>query len=224
MGHKVHPKIFRIGTVYGWDSKWISQKKYPEFLRQDILIKEFLKKICKETGIGAIQIERNIKEVTITLLVARPGVIIGRGGAGAEDLRKKVQKQFFTKDKINVKLNIQEVSQPNLSAPIVMQGMIDEIEKRMPFRRVLKQAIEKVRRAGGLGVKVCVAGRLNGAEIARTEKLSSGTIPLQNLRADIDYFGGTARTIYGAIGIKIWIYKGEVFSAKSGSASGGNKN
>ncbi len=214
MGHKVHPKIFRIGTIYSWDSKWFSQKKYQEFLRQDILIKDFLKKTCKEAGIGAIQIERNIKEVTITLLVARPGVIIGRGGAGAEDLRKKVQKQFFTKDKINVKLNIQEVSQPNLSAPIVMQGMIDEIEKRMPFRRVLKQAIEKVRRAGGLGVKVSVAGRLNGAEIARTEKLSSGTIPLQNLRADIDYFGGTAHTIYGAIGIKIWIYKGEVFNKK----------
>jgi small subunit ribosomal protein S3 len=211
MGHKVHPKVFRIGTIYQWDSKWISQKKYQEFLRQDILIKDFLKKICKEAGIGAIQVERNAKEVTITLLVARPGVIIGRGGAGAEDLRKKVQKQFFAKDKISVKLNIQEVGQPNLSAPIVLQGMIDEIEKRMPFRRVLKQAIEKVRRAGGLGVKVSVAGRLNGAEIARTEKLSSGTIPLQNLRADIDYASGTAHTIYGTIGVKIWIYRGEVF-------------
>ncbi len=217
MGHKVHPKIFRIGTIYRWDSQWFSRKDYAKFLKEDMLLKKFLSVQLKDAGIDVIKIDRKSKEVTVTVFLARPGLIIGRGGAGAEDLRKKVLKKFFTKEKIDFKLNIQEVSKPNLSSRIMAQAMVTDLEKRMPFRRVMKQGIEKAKKAGALGVKVVMSGRLNGAEIARTEKLSSGTIPLQNLRADIDYTATTAQTIYGTLGVKVWIYRGEVFSAPGGS-------
>lgn len=219
MGHKVHPKIFRLSTIYTWESQWFDSKKYAQLVHQDILLKEFLRAKLKEAGIDTVQIERNTKEVTVTASVARPGLIIGRAGAGAEDLRKQILKKFFAKEKVNFKLNITEVSRPNLAAAIVMQGIIDDLEKRMPFRRTMKMAIEKVRKAGGLGVKVVVSGRLNGAEIARTEKLSSGTIPLTNLRADIDFRSGIAKTIFGVIGVKVWIYRGEIFVKKPEKAA-----
>ena len=141
----------------------------------------------------------------------RYGLIIGRGGIGAEELRKNIQKNFFAKDKFAVKLNIQEVSKPNLSAQIVVQNMINDLEKRMPFRRVLKQTIERVRRAGAQGVKVMVSGRLDGAEIARREKLTDGKLPLTKLRADISYANGIAQMTYGVLGVKIWIYRGDIF-------------
>lgn len=215
MGHKVQPTIFRLSTIYKWNSKWFSadKKKYAQFLRQDLLIKKYLKNKLKEAGVDVIQIDRNAKEVVITLIVAKPGLIIGRGGAGVEELRKKLQETFFKKEKNNVKVNIQEVNKPNLSAPIVLQLMITEIEKRVAFRRVLKQTVERVRKAGAQGVKVMVSGRLNGAEIARREMLVSGKIPLQNLRADIDFASDIAQTIYGVIGVKVWIYRGEIFNA-----------
>ncbi len=213
MGHKVHPKGFRLSTIYESDSRWFSRKKYAAQLKQDILVKEFLKKTLKEAGLHSILIERGANEITITLLVAKPGLIIGRGGAGAEDLRKKIQQKFFhVKDKVSVKLNIQEVSKPNLSANIVLQGMIADLEKRLPFRRVLKQAVERTKRAGALGVKVMASGRLDGAEIARREKQVYGSLPLQNLRANIDYAAGIAQMRYGVIGVKIWVYTGEVFN------------
>lgn len=211
MGHKVHPKSFRLATIYSSDSKWFSRKKYAEFLKQDILIKKFLRESLKEAGLDSIQIERGVKDITVTLMVAKPGLIIGRGGVGAEELRKKIQRKFFTKDKLILKLNIQEVGRQNLSAAVVLQNMIADLEKRLPFRRVLKQTIERVRRAGAGGVKVMVSGRLDGAEIARTEKLTDGKLPLQNLRADIDYASGIAQMNYGVLGVKIWIYRGEVF-------------
>lgn len=217
MGHKVHPKIFRIGTIYSWDSKWFvnDKKKFPKLVQQDILIREYLKKKLKDVGIDSIQIERNAKETVLNLVVAKPGMIIGRGGAGIEELRKDLLKKFFLRQKsANLKINVQEVSRQNLSAPIVAQLMINDLEKRIPFRRVLKQTVERVRKAGAQGVKVMVSGRLNGAEIARREMLVSGKLPLQNLRADIDYTCGVARTIYGAIGVKIWIYRGEIFNKK----------
>jgi small subunit ribosomal protein S3 len=214
MGHKVHPKIFRIGTIYRWDSQWFNRKDYAKLLKEDMLLKKYLSVQLKDAGIDVIKIDRNSKEVTVTVFLARPGLIIGRGGAGAEDLRKKILKKFFTKEKIDFKLNIQEVAKPNLSSRIMAQAMVADLEKRMPFRRVMKQGIEKAKKAGALGVKVVMSGRLNGAEIARTEKLSSGTIPLQNLRADIDFISTTAQTIYGTLGVKVWIYRGEVFSKK----------
>lgn len=211
MGHKVHPKIFRLSTILESDAKWFSRKKYAAFLKQDMEMKEFLLKQIKEAGVDSVQFERGANEVTITVQVAKPGLIIGRGGAGAEELRKKIQKKFFAKDKFTVKLNIQEFSRPNLSAPIVVQSMINDLEKRLPFRRVLKQTIERVRRAGALGVKVMVSGRLDGAEIARREKLTNGKLPLTNLRADISYAHGIARMTYGVLGVKIWIYRGDIF-------------
>ena len=211
MGHKVHPKIFRIGEIYTWDSKWFARPKdYAKFLQQDILIKKFLKKELKEAAVGQIEIERGPNLITVIIHSAKPGVIIGRGGQGIEDLKKKVKIKFLDK-KVSLNINIQEVANPNLSAELIVQSMIADIEKRMPFRRVMKQAIGRVEKAGAKGVKVRCGGRLNGAEIARTETLTSGKLPLHTLRADIDYARGVARTTYGAIGVKVWIYKGEIF-------------
>lgn len=214
MAHKVHPKIFRTASLYTWDSKWFATKRtFSSRLKLDAELRTFLKQELKNASLDSIGVSMNPREVTISVLAGKPGVIIGRGGEGAEDLRKKIQKKFFTKDTV-VRLNIQELQYPNLSAAVVLSQMAQEIEKRMPFRRVLKSAIERTQRAGALGVKVWVSGRLNGAEIARREMISWGKIPLQSLRADIDYAQGEAHTIYGTIGVKVWIYRGQVFGKK----------
>jgi small subunit ribosomal protein S3 len=215
MGQKVHPKAFRLGVINTWSSKWYASPRnraYQYQLRTDVEMREWLMKELKEAAVDHVDVERSPSSVSIVIHTAKPGVIIGRAGAGAEDLKKKLLSKFFPKkSKVNVKLNIIEINRPNLSSAIVLQGMAADIEKRMPFRRVLKMAVERVTKAGALGVKVMVSGRLNGAEIARREMLSSGSVPLQNLRADIDYAQGFAQTIFGAIGIKVWIYRGEVF-------------
>jgi len=212
MGQKVHPKIFRTGEsqIYTWNSKWFSKKDYVARLRQDVDIRIFLKKALKEAAVAKIEIERTANAVTVIIHSAKPGLIIGHAGTGIEDLRKKIKDKFLDK-KATLNLNVQEVQNPSTSAEIVLQVMIADIEKRIPFRRVLKQAVGRVERAGAKGVKVVASGRLDGAEIAREETLSWGKIPLHTLRADIDYAGGAAFTIYGAVGIKVWIYKGEVF-------------
>lgn len=220
MGKKVNPKIFRIGVIKTWPSTWFdSGKKYIKNVEQDIGIRRFLIKEYKEAGIDRVNIERNVKHIIINVHTAKPGIIIGRGGTGVEDLKKKLHKKFLSNPAgirlSDISLNIKEVSQPNLSAQIIVQSMTLDIEKRMPFKRVMKQAVSRVERAGALGVKIVVAGRLNGAEIARSEKIVSGKVPLQTLRADIDYARGVASTIYGAIGIKVWVYKGEVFDEKA---------
>jgi len=215
MGHKVHPKIFRIGGIRTWESKWFARRKdFAELAQKDILLREFLFQELKEAGVDSVSIERKGDSVTIVVNAAKPGVVIGRSGAGVEALKKKLKRRFFNKKTSGFNINIFEVKKPSLSARIVSRGMIDDLEKRMPFRRVMKQAIDRVKKAGAQGVKVTVSGRLNGAEIARTEKLKDGKVPLQNLRADIDYAQGIARTIYGCIGVKIWIYRGEIFSEK----------
>jgi len=215
MGHKINPKGFRLGQIYTWNSKWFSSKNdYRARLKQDILIRKFLKGKLREARIDNISIERSANSMTIIIKAAKPGIIIGRSGAGAEDLKKEIKKNFLD-SKTGLNLNILEVEKPGLSAAIVLQDMIADIEKRIPFRRVMKSAISRVEKAGAKGIKVKVSGRLNGAEIARSETLSSGKIPLHTLRADIDYARGTAYTIYGAIGIKVWIYKGEVFEGKN---------
>ncbi|MFH1172988.1 MAG: 30S ribosomal protein S3 [bacterium] len=210
MGQKVNPTIFRIGINKTWTSKWFSDKDFSGLLRQDVTIRKFISQKLKDASVEKIEIERPAGNLNITIYSAKPGLIIGRAGAGIEDLKKEIQKQFLGK-KTAINLNIQEVSQPDLSANIVLQNMISEIEKRMPFRRVMKQALARIERAGALGAKVIVAGRLNGAEIARTEKLGWGKVPLHTLRADIDYSRGFAKTIFGTIGIKVWIYRGEIF-------------
>ena len=214
MGHKVNPKVFRIGQSVNWASRWFSVRNYAELLKEDILVRRFLKNKWKEAGVDKIDIERTPAELTLIVAAARPGIIIGRGGAGIEDVKKEILAKYFKNSVKNLKINIQEVVSPNLSAAVMVNSMSADIEKRMPFRRVMKQAIDRVTKAGALGVKVVVSGRLNGAEIARTEMLAHGKVPLHTLRADIDYSRGAAFTTYGTIGIKVWIYKGEVFEEK----------
>lgn len=212
MGHKVNPKAFRLGQTLTWSSRWFSDKNYADFLKEDILIRKFIKKILKEAVIEKVEIERSANQIAIFITAARPGVIIGRGGTGIEELKKKIITTCFKNNpKQNLKLNITEIDNPNLSSEAMLHFMCADIEKRMPFRRVMKQAIERVMKAGALGVKIIMGGRLNGAEIARVETLSQGKVPLHTLRADIDYARGVARTTYGAIGVKVWIYKGDVF-------------
>lgn len=210
MGQKVHPKIFRIGELYTWSSKWFSQKDFAKLLQQDILIRKFIKQTLKEAAVAEVEIERFPSAVTVIIHSAKPGIIIGRGGQGVEELKKKIKSKFLDK-KSSLNINIQEISNPNLSAELICQSIIFDLEKRFPYRRVMKQAIGRVEKTEAKGVKVVVAGRLNGAEIARTETLASGSLPLHTLRADIDYSRGVARTTYGAVGVKVWIYKGEVF-------------
>ncbi len=210
MGHKVHPKIYRTGILFPWASRWVSTTKYPQYLEQDVRVREFLNTKFKDAQIDSIFIERSPKNITVTIFAGKPGVIIGRGGAGLETLKKDIERKFL-KMSIAVKLNVQEVRSPSLSATIVAQGLAKDIENRIPFRRTMKQTIERVMKAGAQGVKISMSGRLNGAEIARRETLSAGKIPLTTLRSNVDYVHHTARTIYGAIGIKVWIYLGESF-------------
>jgi len=214
MGHKVNPKIIRIGLTQDWLSKWFVRKNYADTVRQDVVIRKYIKVKLKGCGIEKIEIERSTNELVLNITCAKPGIIIGRGGAGIEDLKQEIIKKFIN-DKKGIKINIQDVGNPNLSAPVVLESLILDIEKRMPFRRVMKQSIDRVMKAGALGIKIVMSGRLNGVEIARTETLAQGKIPLHTFRADIDYSRGVARTTYGAIGIKVWIYKGEVFGDKA---------
>ncbi len=213
MGKKVNPKILRMGITKTWPSLWFETgEQYIKNIKQDIYIRKHLIKEFKEAGVDRVEISRGINKIEISVFTAKPGIIIGRGGNGVEDLKKKLHDKFLKNFRMQeINLNIKEVNRPNLSAQIVVSTMILDIEKRLPFRKVMKQAIAKIERGGALGAKTVVAGRLNGAEIARTEKLVWGKVPLQTLRADIDYARGVARTTYGAIGIKVWVYKGEVF-------------
>jgi len=213
MGRKIHPTVHRLGVIKTWPSRWFGEGRiYINNLQEDTQVRRFLTKELREAGVDRVEIERSAKKIAVNVYTAKPGIIIGRGGTGAEDLKRKIHQKFLKKIRINdINLNITEVDRPNLSSQIVLQQMALDIEKRMPFRRVMKQALGRIERAGGMGAKVIVGGRLNGAEIARSEMLSVGKIPLQTLRADIDYSRGVANTTYGVIGIKVWIYKGEVF-------------
>lgn len=218
MGNKVHPRVFRTGVIYSWESKWISSKKdFPKLLQEDTKIRKFLVNKLKEASVDHIEVDRTPRAITINIHTAKPGFIIGRGGTGVEDLKKELRtliakgKGKQGKEKLNLNLNIVEVGNPSLSAAIMHQSMVADTEKRLPFRRILKTHLERAQKAGAKGVKLQMKGRLNGAEIAREEKLSWGSVPLHNLRADIDYADGFARTLFGTIGIKVWIYRGEVF-------------
>ncbi|MBN2884416.1 30S ribosomal protein S3 [Patescibacteria group bacterium] len=213
MGKKVNPKVMRLGITKTWPSIWFeSGNNYIKNIQQDIVIRKFLIRTMREAGIDRVEIIRSLNKITIDIWTAKPGLIIGRGGNGVEELKKSIHDKFLKNFRMGeINLNIKEVSRPQLSAQIAVQGVITDLEKRMPFRKVMKQLIGRVERAGALGVKVEISGRLNGAEIARTEKLVSGKVPLQTLRADIDYARGAAATTYGTIGVKVWIYKGEVF-------------
>lgn len=212
MGQKIHPKVFRLNTIYDWDSKWFAKKdKYISSLREDVRLREYIKKQLKDAAVDSVIIDRNSDKVNITIISAKPGFVIGRSGAGIEDLKKKLQTKFYAGKNTSINLNVKEVHNPSLSAAVVGQQIANEVERRLPFRRSMKMALERIMKAGAKGAKIQIAGRLNGADIARTETVSQGSIPLHNLRADIDYAHVEANTIWGTIGVKTWIFRGEVF-------------
>lgn len=215
MGHKVHPRAFRLGVTHAWDAIWFAGKRqvFINNLREDVQIRAFLKKELREALIDRVEIERARQKVIVAIHTAKPGIIIGRAGAGIDELAKKIKKMFYRGRKVDLQIQVKEITNSNLSAAIVGHLIAFDIEKRMPFRRTMKSTIERVLKAGAQGVKVTLGGRLNGAEIARVETLASGKIPLHNLRADVNFASVTARTIAGAIGIKVWINRGEVFDA-----------
>jgi small subunit ribosomal protein S3 len=211
MGHKVHPKVFRLGTTTTWPSRWFARDaSYRSLLKQDIELREFLKTELKDAQVSQVSIERSRGTLAVTISTGKPGLVIGRSGVGIEDLKKKVLKTFFPGKKVQLQVNV-ETPKASLEAPIVAQQVVQDLERRMPFRRAFKMAVERVKKAGALGVKIAVSGRLNNAEIARREWLGWGKIPLTNLRADIDYAQDTAHTIAGTIGVKVWIYRGDIF-------------
>lgn len=214
MPHKVHPKIFRIKGLSDWRSQWFSVRKYRENLEKDYRIRDFIKKQLKAAAIDDVIIRRTANSIQVLIKAARPGIIIGRGGTGIQDLKKEViSKVFKGKVKgIDIKIDVEEIRKSETQATVVAKNVAEQLERRMPFRRVLKQTIEKVIQNNDVkGIKVRVSGRLNGSEMARTEWLRKGNLPLQTIRANIDYAQENANTIYGVIGVKVWIYKGEIF-------------
>ncbi len=210
MGRKINPFLHRLGIIRDWKSKWFNAGNYRKFLRKDVELREFLREKLKKALIDDVIIERSSNSMVVSVYSARPGIIIGRGGTGAEELKADIIKKIG--EKIEIKVNIIEIRNVELNANLVAQAVAEQIEKRAAFRKVLKQAIEKtMHNKQAQGIKIAVSGRLNGAEMSRVEWLSEGKIPLQTIRADIDFAKYTARTTYGAIGVKVWIYKGEIF-------------
>lgn len=220
MSHKVHPKAFRLFRTQDWASRWMDKKNYAATLKEDYLIREYLTENLKESGLESVEIERFSGKTTVIMSSSRPGLIIGRGGSGVELLRKKLQsilqkerKKSRNDEKVgDIRLDIREIKNPWTSAVLTGQAVAQQLEKRMPHRRVLKQSLEKVMANKEIqGCRIQVSGRLGGADIARRERVKEGRLPLQTLRADIDYALVEAATIYGTIGVKVWMYKGEKF-------------
>ena len=218
MGQKMHPHGLRVGVIKDWNSKWYADSKnFSEYLIEDYKIRELLKKKLFAAGISKIEIERTAKLVKVNVYTAKPGLVIGKGGNLAETIKVEVQKMIGKE----VSLNIVEVKNVDLDAQLVAENICGQLEKRISFRRAMKQAMQKTMKAGALGIKTSVSGRLGGADMARTEFYKEGTIPLQTLRADIDYGFYEADTTYGKIGVKVWIYKGEVLGKKKVETEGG---
>lgn len=218
MGQKVHPKGLRIGIIKDWEAKWYADKDYAELLHEDLKIRRFLKETLFSAGVPKIEIERAANNIKIFLHTAKPGIVIGRGGAEVDKLRKQLE--AMTGKRVNI--NIVEVKKPELDAQLVAENVAAQLERRVSFRRAMKQAVGRTMRMGAEGIRIAVAGRLGGAEIARTEWYSEGKVPLHTLRADIDYGFAEAMTTYGKLGVKVWIYKGEVLpEAKEAVEEGG---
>lgn len=218
MGQKVHPNGVRVGVIRDWNSKWYADSKnFSEYLVEDHKIREYVKKKLFISGISKIEIERTAKFVKVNVYTAKPGLVIGKGGTLSEELKAELEKMI----KKEVNLNIVEVKNVDTDAQLVAESIANQLERRISFRRAMKQSMQKAMKAGALGIKTAVSGRLGGADMARTEFYKEGTIPLQTLRADIDYGFYEADTTYGKIGVKVWIYKGEVLPAKK-EAKGGN--
>ena len=210
MGQKIHPIGFRLGIIKEHQSRWYADaKNYPALLQEDHLIRQYIEKVLSNAGIANIRIDRKADQIDLEIHTSRPGVVVGRGGSGIETLREGVQKALGGNRTIRV--NVIEVQRPDAEASLLAEYVVQQLEKRVSFRRVVRQAIQRAQRADVKGIKLQVSGRLNGAEIARTEWVREGRVPLHTLRADIDYAYRTAKTIYGILGIKVWVFKGEIF-------------
>lgn len=211
MGQKISPTSFRVGINKDWSSRWFGHRKYVKYLKDDVAVRKFLNKRLKNMAVDRVEIERGTDILNVSIFTAKPGLIIGRGGTGAEELKSAIHS--LLKKKVSVRIEIQEIKNPEASAAIMAESVVDQIEKRIPYRRIMKQAISKIMANKGVkGVKIQVGGRLDGAEIARSEHLEQGNLPLQTLRADIDFAKATAITTYGTVGVKVWIYKGLVWN------------
>ncbi|MCI7098924.1 MAG: 30S ribosomal protein S3 [Lachnospiraceae bacterium] len=212
MGQKVNPHGLRVGVIKDWDSKWYAEKDFADNLVEDYKLRKFIKKELYSAGISRIEIERAAGRVKLIIYTAKPGYVIGKGGAEIEKLKARVQKMTPSKLFIDIK----EVKRPDKDAQLVAENIAQQLENRVSFRRAMKSTMSRTMKAGALGIKTSVSGRLGGADMARTEFYSEGTIPLQTLRADIDYGFAEADTTYGKVGVKVWIYKGEVLPVKAG--------
>jgi small subunit ribosomal protein S3 len=211
MGHKVHPNGFRLGVSRTWNAKWYSDKEYTDLLREDIAIRTLVQERLANASVSLVEIERGINHVTVTVHTAKPGIVIGKGGANVEALRRAVGKLTDRK----VKLEIREIRQPELDGVLVATNIAQQLTRRIAFRKAIKQSIQRTMKAGAKGVKVQVSGRLGGSEMARREWDKEGRIPLGTLRADISYGQVLSRTTYGAIGVKVWIYRGDILPERT---------
>ncbi|WJY27015.1 MULTISPECIES: 30S ribosomal protein S3 [Sporosarcina] len=217
MGQKVHPNGLRVGIIRDWDSKWYAEKDYATLLHEDLKIRKYIEKRLVDASVSKVEIERAAKRVNITIHTAKPGMVIGKGGTEVEALRKQLNEISGKR----VHINIVEIKRADLDAKLVAESIARQLESRASFRRAQKQAIQRTIRSGAKGIKTQVSGRLGGADIARAEHYSEGTVPLHTLRADIDYAHAEADTTYGKLGVKVWIYRGEVLPVKKNSEEGG---
>ena len=209
MGQKIHPNGLRVGIIRGWESRWYSQKEYANWLREDMRIRDFITKFHKNAGVSKVEIERASK-VHVIINTAKPGLVIGKRGAGIDDLRSRLEKMTSKP----VKISIQEINQHELEAALVAENIADALVKRVTFRRAMKQAAQRAMKAGAKGIRIQVSGRLGGSEIARSERTFNGKVPLHTLRADVDYSIKEANTTYGVIGVKVWIYRGDILTKR----------
>lgn len=219
MGQKINPIGFRIGVIRDWESKWYADKEYAEYLHEDIKIRQYIEKKLKDAAVSGIELERAANRINVTIRTAKPGMVIGKGGSEVENLRKALND--LTGKRVHV--NIFEIKQADLDAKLVAENIARQLEGRISWRRAQKQTLQRAMRAGAKGIKTQCAGRLGGADMARTEDYSEGTVPLHTLRADIDYGTAEADTTYGKIGVKVWIYRGEVLPTKGTTKKEGGK-
>ena len=217
MGHKINPTGMRVGIIRDWESKWYAEKDFASYLHEDIRIREYIQNKLADASVSTVEIERAAKRVNISIHTAKPGMVIGKGGSEVEKLRKELNNLTGRR----VHINIIEIKKPDLDAKLVGENVAQQLEARVAFRRAMKQAIQRTMRAGAKGIKIQVAGRLNGADMSRVEHFSEGTVPLHTLRADIDYTWVEANTQYGKLGVKVWIFRGEILPEKKNSSKGG---
>ena len=219
MGQKINPNGFRVGVIRDWTAKWYADKNYAAYLNEDLRIRKYIEKRLADASVSTVEIERAANRVNVSIHTAKPGMVIGKGGSEVEALRKELNN--LTNKRVHI--NVVEIKKPDLDANLVGESVAEQLENRIAFRRAMRGAMQRTMRAGAKGIKIQVAGRLNGADMSRIESYSDGTVPLHTLRADIDYSWDEAHTTYGVLGIKTWIYRGEVLPAKKNNeAKGGN--